>query len=134
MYEGDATLESYYWNCFRKAFKHVGVNLTDYAYAGGPNPYHHGYWGWGYAPPPEAARAARGVPEFQLILTSMTDQEFSFKVLLYRDGNTKLDKDFIVKMAAAATDNTADLEKRSYRLVDLAFTTIMKDKDFQRAF
>ena len=133
MYEGNATLENYYWGCFRKAFKHIGVNLVDYTYGGGPRPYHHGYW-WGYAPPPEAARAARGVPEFQLILTSMTDQEFRFKVLLFKDGETKLDKDFTVKMAPAGTDNVGELEKRSYRLVDLAFTTIMKDRDFQRVF
>ena len=134
MYEGDAQLESYYWYCFQKAFRHVGVKVVDYTYAGGPRPYHHGYWGWGYAPPPEAARAAKGVPEFGMTLTSLTDQEFSFKVYLYKNGETKLEKDFTVKMAAAGTENTADLEKRSYRLVDLAFTTIMKDKDFQRVF
>jgi hypothetical protein len=40
----------------------------------------------------------------------------------------------VVTMAAAGTDNTADLENRTYRLVDLAFTAIMKDKDFQRVF
>jgi len=26
------------------------------------------------------------------------------------------------------------LEKRAYRLVDVAFTTIMKDRDFRRVF
>ena len=135
MYEGDAQLEGYYWYCFQKAFRHIGVNIVDYSYGGGPHPYgyHHGY-GWGYAPPPEVARAARGVPEFALTLTSLTDQEFSFKVYVYKNGETKLAKDFTVKMSVASTENVADLEKRSYRLVDLAFTTIMKDKDFQRVF
>jgi hypothetical protein len=136
MYEGDAQLESYYWYCFQKAFRHIGVNIVDY-YAGG-RPYHgyrYGYgWGYGYAPPPEAERASRGVPEFGLTLTSLTDQEFSFKVYLYKNGETKMEKDFTVKMGAATTENVADLERRSYRLVDLAFTTIMKDKDFQRVF
>ncbi len=132
-YEGDATLENYYWGCFRKAFRHIGVNLVDYSYSGGPRPYYHPYW-WGYAPPPEAARAARGVPEFGLTITSLTDQEFSFKVYLYKNGVTKLEKDFTVKMVPSRTENAAELEKRSYRLVDLAFTTIMKDKDFQRVF
>ena len=37
-------------------------------------------------------------------------------------------------MRVASTENVADLEKRTYRLVDLAFTTFMKDKDFQRVF
>jgi hydroxyacyl-ACP dehydratase HTD2-like protein with hotdog domain len=135
MYEGDAQLEGYYWYCFQKAFRHIGVNIVDYSYGGGPHPYgyHHGY-GWGYAPPPEVARAARGVPEFALTLTFLTDQEFSFKVYVYKNGETKLEKDFTVKMSVASTENVADLEKRSYRLVDLAFTTIMKDKDFQRVF
>jgi hypothetical protein len=139
MYEGNAQLESYYWGCFQKGFRHIGVNLVDYNYGDGPRPYgyRHGYgygWGYGYAPPPEAARAAKGVPEFGLTLTSLTDQEFRFKVYLYKNGETKLEKDFVVTMGAAGTDNVADLEKRSYRLVDLAFTTIMKDKDFQRVF
>jgi hypothetical protein len=135
MYEGNTQLESYYRYCFQKAFRHIGVNLVDYNYGEGPRPYnyHHRY-GWGYAPPPEATRTARGIPEFQLILTSMTDQEFRFKVLLFKNGETKLDKDFTVKMAPAGTDNMGELEKRSYRLVDFAFTTIMKDKDFQRVF
>jgi hypothetical protein len=69
-----------------------------------------------------------------MTLTSLTDQEFSFKVYVYKNGETKLEKDFTVKMAAAGTENVADLERRSYRLVDLAFTTIMKDKEFQRVF
>jgi len=137
MYEGDAQLESYYWYCFQKAFRHIGVNIIDYNYGGGPRPYASGYrygWGYGYAPSPEEARAAKGVPEFGLTLTSLTDQEFRFKVYLYKNGETKLEKDFVVTMTAAGTDNTADLENRTYRLVDLAFTTIMKDKDFQRVF
>jgi len=137
IYEGDAQLESYYGYCFQKAFRHIGVNVVDYNYGGGPHPYgyHHGYgYGWGYVPPPAAARAAKSVPEFGLTLISLTDQEFSFKVYLYKNGETKFEKDFTVTMSAAATENVADLEKRSYKLVDLAFTTIMKDKDFQRVF
>ncbi len=137
MYEGDAQLESYYWSCFKKAFRHIGVNIVDYNYGGDTRPrgYHHRYgWGYGYDPGPEAARTAKGVPEFGLTLTSLTDQEFRFKVFLYKNGVTKLEKDFTVKMAATTTTNEADLERRSYRLVDLAFTTIMKDKDFRRVF
>ena len=135
MYEGDAKLESYYWYCFKKAFHHIGVNVVDYYYGGGPRPYGYHYgWGYGYDPGPDARRAARGVPELGMTLTSLTDQEFSFKVYVYKNGETKLEKDFTVKMNAAGTENPADLERRSYRLVDLAFTTIMKDKDFQRVF
>ena len=136
MYEGTATLESYYSSCFQKAFRRIGVKVVDYQYDDryrDDRYYHrHGYW-WG-APGPCNYRAPKVVPEFQFILTSLTDQEFKFKVTLVRNGETKLDKSFTVTMPPAGTDKITDLEKRSYRLVDLAFTTIMKDKDFRRAF
>jgi hypothetical protein len=131
IYEGNAQLETYYWNCFHRAFKYAGVNLVDYSYADYQGP--HPYW-WGgpatQAKPPQA----KGILEFQLILTSLTDQEFKFKVFLFRDGLSKLEKEFTVTMAAAQSETVADLEKRAYLLVDLAFTTIIKDKDFQKAF
>jgi hypothetical protein len=132
MYEGNASLENYYLYCFQKAFRHIGVSLVDYNYDGAYNPYHHGYW-WG-APGPGAYRAPKGVLEFQFILLSITDQEFKFKVLLFKNGESKLDKEYTVTMDAAGTDNAGELEKRSYRLVDLAFTTIMRDRDFQKLF
>lgn len=130
MYEGNATLESYYWYCFQKAFRHIGVNVVDYL--SDDRYYHHRHW-WG-APGPGSYRAPKGVSEFQLILTSMTDQEFKFKALVFKNGETKLDKEFTVKMAPAGTDKVPELERRSYRLVDAAFTTIIKDKDFRRVF
>jgi hypothetical protein len=130
LYEGNAQLETYYWNCFYKAFKHAGVNLLDYTYAGYRGP--HPYW-WGAAPPPQAPQA-KGIPEFQLILTSLTDQEFRFKALLLKDGQTKFEKEFTVTMKSAGTENVGELEKRSYNLVDIAFTTIMKDHEFQKSF
>ncbi len=130
MYEGNATLESYYWYCFQKAFRHVGVSVVDYQT---DDRYYHGRYWWG-APGPGTYRAPKGVAEFQLILTSMTDQEFKFKALVFKNGETKLDKEFTVKMAPAGTDKVPELERRSYRLVDAAFTTIIKDKDFRRVF
>jgi hypothetical protein len=134
MYEGNATLENYYMSCFQKAFRHIGVNLVDYTYDN-DNSYHHGYrYGWWGAPGPGGYRTPKGVSEFQFILLSMTDQEFKFKALLFKDGVSKFDKEYTVTMAATGTDNAAELEKRAYQLVDLAFTTIMKDRDFQKAF
>ncbi len=140
MYEGNATLESYYSYCFNKAFRHIGVTVVDYRYDDRyrddrhyyRHGYRHGYW-WG-APGPGAYSAPKGVPEFQFVLTSLNDQEFQFKVLLFKNGETKLDKAFTVTMPPASTEKIPDLERRSYRLVDLAFTAIMKDKDFRRVF
>ena len=125
-YEGNERLESYFWSCFKKSFAHVGVQLVDYVYD--PNSAVR-YW-WGVA----GYRAPKGVPEFQMVLTSLTDQDFTFKVYVFRDGETKLEKEMTVKTAAAATDDAAELEKRSYRLVDQAFVTILRDRDFQRVF
>lgn len=134
-YEGNVSLDNLYLNGFTKAFKHIGVKLVDYTYDNDPryrHRYHHGYW-WG-GPGPGGYRAPKGVSEFQFIILSMTDQELKFKVLVFKEGETKLDKEYTVTMAAATTENVAELEKRGYRLVDLAFTTIMKDRDFQRVF
>lgn len=129
MYEGNVQLETYYWNCFQKAFKQAGVKLVDYPYSDyrGPHP-----WWWGA--PAHHAYQGKGVPEFQLILTSLTDQEFKFKALLFKDGQTKYEKEFTVTMDPTQSENPAELEKRAYRLVDLAFTTIVRDRDFQKAF
>lgn len=134
VYEGDASLEAYYQSCYQKAFRHIGVKLVDYVYREDyERPYYrHRYWGYhgngSYGPP-------KGVLEFQLVLLSMTDEEFKFKAILFKEGDTKFDKDYTVTMAAAPeTDNTATLEKRAYQLVDLSFTTIMKDREFQKFF
>jgi hypothetical protein len=54
--------------------------------------------------------------------------------LVFKNGETKLDKAFTVNMPPAGTDKIPELERRAYRLADLAFTTIMKDRDFRRVF
>jgi hypothetical protein len=131
MYEGNAQLETYYWNCFHRAFKYSGVNLVDYSFADYRGPHH--YW-WGGPPGQAKPPQAKGVLEFQLTMTSLTDQEFKFKVFLFKDGLTKLEKEFTVTMDASQSAAAGDQEKRAYRLVDLAFTTIVKDRDFQKAF
>ncbi|MFO7569230.1 MAG: hypothetical protein R6W75_05485 [Smithellaceae bacterium] len=125
-YEGNEKLESYLAGCFRKSFRHVGVQLVDYIHD--PS-YAVRYW-WGVA----GYRAPKGVPEFQLVLMSLTDEEFKFKVLVFRDGETRLNKEMRVTMSPVATTDVASLEQRSYRLVDHAFVAILRDRDFQRVF
>ncbi len=125
-YEGTERLESHFASCFQKSFKHIGVNLVDYVH----DPAYTVRTWWGVA----GYRAPKGVPEFQLILTSLNDSEFKFRALVFRDGETKLDKEMSVSMAAAGTDDPAALEKRAYSLVDSAFVTILRDRDFQKVF
>ena len=83
--------------------------------------------------PPSPCISKQGCCQFQLILTSLTDQEFKFKALLFKDGQTKYEKEFTVTMDAAQSEKPADLEQRAYRIVDSAFTTIIKDREFQKS-
>jgi hypothetical protein len=120
-----------YWRCFQKSFRHIGVNLVDYRYDRS-QPTSHDWWG--KAPNRAGSQASHSIPEFQLTLLAMTDQELKFKVIILRGGESNFDKDYTVSMAAATTDDVAELEKRGYQLVELAFTTILNDRDFQKVF
>lgn len=130
-YEAPVHLESYLWSCFQKAFQHAGINVLDQTYGGYAHPYHP-YW-WGAAPPPRA-QAPRGVVEFQLVLTSMTDQECKFQILLFKNGEIKFQKDYAVTMPPSSSTDPKELEKRSYRLIDQMVTSVFKERDFQKAF
>lgn len=129
VYETSTPLESFFWECYSKAFRHAGARIVDYqagAYHG-PGP-----WWWG-GPQPAGVTAPKGVPEVQLVLTSVTDQEVRFQVYVFRDGVEKLRKDYVATMSPAASQDVKDLEKRAYELVDQTFTTLVRDRDFQRA-
>jgi hypothetical protein len=129
VYETSAPLESFFWECYSKAFKHAGARIVDYQGAAyrGPGP-----WWWGGSAP-TAAAAPKGVPEIQLVLTSVTDQEVRFQVYVFRDGVEKFRKDYQAAMPPGASQDVKDLEQRAYALVDLTFTTLVRDRDFQKA-
>jgi hypothetical protein len=129
-YEAPVHLESYLWYCFQKAFKHAGIKALDQSY-GGAYPYHP--WGWG-VPPPQRAQVPKGVVEFQLVLTSMTDQECKFQILLFKNGEEKFKKDYTVTVAPSSSADTKELEKRSYQLVDQMVTTVFRDSEFRKVF
>jgi len=131
-YEATTHLESYLWYCFQKAFQQMGMKVYDQSYGGYWNPYHP-YW-WGAAPPPRAPAAVKGATEFQLILTSMTDQEAKFQVLLLKNGENKLQKDYTVTVKPVSSQDTKELEKGAYKLIDQMIITVFKDREFLRAF
>jgi hypothetical protein len=116
-YEAPVHLESYLWSCFQKAFQHAGIKVLDQTYGGYAHPYH-----------------PRGVVAFQLVLTSMTDQECNFRILLFKNGESKFQKDYAVTMPPSSSTDPKELEKRSYRLIDQMVTSVFKDRDFQKAF
>jgi hypothetical protein len=105
-----SVLESFFWYCFEKAFRSIGMGV-----------YEQG-------PPPA------GVPEFRFTLISLHDQEFKYKVALFRNGFQLFEKNYTVTMPPMGTENIPELEKRVYKLVDLAFTTILKDPEFSKNF
>lgn len=126
-YEATERLESYLWYCFQKAFQHAGLKVQEQSYG------YHPYW-WGPGPAPPRPQAGRGVTEFQLVLKSMTDQESNFQILLFKNGETKFQKDYTVKMPPVSTENVTELENRAYRMVDQMVTTVFRDREFQKAF
>jgi hypothetical protein len=100
-----SVLESYFGDCFQKAFHSIGMGVYKDA---GP----------------------AGVPEFHFILTSLNDQEFNFTVTLLKNGFLLFEKKYTVTMPSAQTVNISELEKRAYELIDLSFTTILNDPEF----
>lgn len=129
VYETSAPLESFFWDCYQKAFRHAGAKVVDYPAAAyrGPGPWWYG------GPHPAAVAAPKGVPEFQLVLLSVTDQEVKFQAFVFKDGVETFQKSYQVTMPPPASQDARDLEKRAFALVDLTFTTLVRDRDFQKA-
>ncbi len=134
-YETTNNLESHIWYCFQKAFQHAGMKVYDqsYGYYGYHHPYHP-YW-WGYVPPPPRQQGAfKDAVEFQLVLTSMTDQECKFQVLLFRKGEEKFRKDYTVTLPAPSSQDPKELENNAYRLIDQMVAAVFRDKEFRKVF
>ncbi len=107
-YEAWPTLRTYFWDCFVKAFDRVGVTIA-----------------------PDAQNA----PDFSVSFTSISDQELVFDVVLARAGEAPFKKQYKVETPPpdAAADPAA-LENRGYRQIDQAFTAVVADPDFRKAF
>lgn len=131
-YEASEHLESYMWYCFKKAFDYTGMKVLDASY-GGQYPYYHP-WGWGPRPYQQQVAAPKGVSDFQIVLKSLTDQEWIVQVLVFKNGETKLQKDYTVTVPPTASQDKAELEQRAYRTVDQLVTTVFRDREFQKAF
>lgn len=131
-YEATTHLESYLWDCFRKAFQHAGIKVFDHSYGYGVYPYHHWWGGAPYRPRPQGG--LRDAVEFQVVLMSMTDQECKFQVLLFKKGEQKFQKDYNVTMPTLASLDPKERERNAYLLIDQMVTTVFKDREFRKAF
>jgi hypothetical protein len=106
-YEAWPSLQSYFWDCFVKAFNRIGVNV---------------------------AADAANVPDFSLSFSSISAQELLFEVTLSRVGEAPFRKQYKVAAPPAQGVDPAALENRGYGQVDHAFAAIVSDPDFRRAF
>jgi len=111
-YEATPSLHSYFWDCFIKSFNRIGVKTI-------------------VTPWDPATQTA---PELQIVLNSVSDQKFVFGVNLLKPGESTYQKEYTVEAPPAGTADLAELEKRSYRLADAAFTAMVGDPEFRKAF
>ncbi len=111
-YEAAPSLQTYFWDCFSKAFTRIGVRVL-------ATPW---------SPGTESAK------ELNIVLNSATDEKVVFSVTLVIPGKSSFQKQYTVEAPPAATDDLAELEKRSYRLVDSAFLAMVTDPDFKKEF
>jgi hypothetical protein len=111
-YEASPALQTYFWDCFTKSFNRIGVTTLASPWTGGTGP----------------------VPELQIVLNSVSDQKFVFSVSLIMAGQSTYQQEYTVESPPADTADLAELEKRGYRLVDAAFTSMIGDPGFRKAF
>ena len=110
-YEASPALQTYFWDCFVKSFNRIGVRALASPWSAG----------------------TETAPELQIVLNSVTDQKLVFNVTLMRLGESPFQKEFTVEAPPAGTADLAELEKRGYRLVDAAFTAMVRDPGFRKA-
>lgn len=111
-YEAMPSLQTYFRDCFIKSFNRIGVRSLATPWSAGTGT----------------------APELQITLASVTDRTFVFTVNMIIPGESTFRKTFTVEAPPAGTADPAELEKRGYRLVDAAFTTMVGDPGFRNAF
>jgi hypothetical protein len=111
-YEASPALQTYFWDCFVKSFNRIGVRTLGAPWTAGTDT----------------------APELQIVLNSVSDQKFVFSVTLIKPGESTFQKEFTVEAPPAGTADLAELEKRSYQLVDDAFMAMVGDPEFRKAF
>jgi hypothetical protein len=111
-YEASPALQTYFWDCFVKSFNRIGVTALASPWTAG----------------------TQTAPELQIVLNSVSDQKFVFSVNLIKPGQPTFQQEYTVESPPAGTADLAELEQRGYRLVDAAFTAMVGDPEFRKAF
>lgn len=108
-YETPQLLNSFLWYTFKDAFSQVGIRVYD------------------------NVRTIPTVPEFHLIMLSMTDRTFEFRVNLTKDGAAVFQKIYTVNMKDTNSYDPVVLEKNAYAMIDKSVDTVLKDPEFLKA-
>lgn len=110
-YEATPSLQTYFWDCYVKAFNKIGVRTLVAPWSSG----------------------TETAPELQIVMNSITDQKFDFGVTVIIPGVSTFQKQYTVEQPPAATNDPAELETRSYKLVDASFRALVSDPEFKKA-
>jgi hypothetical protein len=108
-YESQQLLSSYLWYTFKDAFNYAGIRVFD------------------------NVRTMPGVPDFHLIMLSMNDRSFEFRVNITKDGITTLQRIYTVTMPGYDSYDVAALEKNAYSMIDKAVVAVLSDPGFLKA-
>lgn len=101
-----ATLSVYFRSCFRDGFRRAGMRIL------------------------ENEAFPLNIPEFQVIITELSDMRFEFRATVTRDGHTIMEKLYAVDMEPYILTDPAQLEKRAYAMVNRAIIAVLADPDF----
>ncbi len=102
---GEYAIASYYWYCFEKAFKNVGMIIYQDA-------------------------APSDIPEFIFEFDYLTDSKISFNVTVNKNSKVVYKKRFNIMMPGTESNNIPYLENRAYEMVNSIITNILNDPDF----
>ncbi len=108
-YKAMQPVSSFFWYALEKTFGTLGLVVTP----DGP---------------------IENVPVLVLTFTFLNDQEAKFRIRLTRNEKLLLEKTISVAQKLPPTNDTEELEKRGYALIDLIAGAILNDPDFKREF
>ena len=100
---------SFFWYALQKAFEDIGIVVKEEA-------------------------PLKNIPQLNLKILTLTDQEAKFRVKLFRNGALLLEKEIVAVQKYPPTKDIPELEKRQYVFIDSMAGAILSDPDFKREF
>ena len=100
---------SFFWYALQKAFEDVGIVV-------------------------KVEAPLKNIPQLNLKILTLTDQEAKFRVRLLRNSVLLLEKEIIAEQKYPPTKDIPELEKRQYIFIDSMANAMLTDPDFKREF